>query len=144
LGYYTANQNMDGKYREIKITRKDDTMAKLNYRAGYYADGGRAGVGQGGVDPNIDPDPALPVAIYKPEAQYSEEARKAKWQGTATLSVDVDPSGAATNIKVIRNLGLGLDEKAIEAVRQWKFEPGVKDGKPVTVPVQVEVIFRLL
>jgi periplasmic protein TonB len=58
--------------------------------------------------------------------------------------VEVNASGQVTNIKVIRSLGLGLDEKAIEAVGQWKFKPGMKDGQPVTVQAQVELNFRLL
>jgi TonB family protein len=57
--------------------------------------------------------------------------------------VEVGPDGDAHDIKVIRSLGLGLDEKAIEAVSQWKFKPGMKDGEPVNVAVTVEVTFRL-
>jgi TonB family protein len=83
-------------------------------------------------------------SIYRPEPQYSEEARKAKWQGAVLLSLVVDESGKPTGIKVVRPLGLGLDEKAIEAVQQWKFKPGTKDGKPVSVAAQIEVTFRLL
>lgn len=85
-----------------------------------------------------------PVPIYKPEPQYSEEARKAKWQGSVLLSLVVDENGKTTDIHVVRPLGLGLDEKAIEAVTQWKFTPGKKDGKPVKVQAQIEVTFRLL
>ena len=85
-----------------------------------------------------------PKPIYRPEPQYSEEARKAKWQGSVLLSLVVDENGKPVQIKVIRPLGLGLDEKAIEAVSQWKFEPGKKDGKPVAVAAQIEVTFRLL
>jgi TonB family protein len=85
-----------------------------------------------------------PKPIYRPEPQYSEEARKAKWQGSVLLSLVVDENGKPIQIKVIRPLGLGLDEKAIEAVSQWKFEPGKKDGKPVAVAAQIEVTFRLL
>ncbi len=82
--------------------------------------------------------------IYKKEPEYSEEARKAKYQGIVTLYVEVDALGRAVNIRVLHSLGLGLDEKAIEAVRQWKFAPGKKDGKPVTVAASIEVNFRLL
>jgi TonB family protein len=82
--------------------------------------------------------------VYKVEPEYSEEARKAKYQGTVLLYVEVDPSGRATNIRVARSLGLGLDEKAIEAVKKWKFAPGKKDGRPVTVAATIEVNFRLL
>jgi protein TonB len=55
----------------------------------------------------------------------------------------VDAQGHPRNIHVARSLGLGLDEKAVEAVRKWKFEPGTKDGQPVAVQVNVEVNFRL-
>ena len=60
------------------------------------------------------------------------------------LSVEVDPSGRATNIRVVRSLGLGLDEKAVEAVKKWKFKPGMRNGQPVTVVATIEVNFRLL
>jgi protein TonB len=85
-----------------------------------------------------------PRVIYQQEPQYSEEARKAKWQGSVLLSLVVDENGRPTQVKVVRPLGLGLDEKAIEAIMKWKFEPGRKDGKPVAVAAQVEVTFRLL
>jgi TonB family protein len=85
-----------------------------------------------------------PVPLYRPEPEYSEEARKAKYQGTVVLYVEVDANGKPKNLKVMRSLGLGLDEKAIEAVEKWKFRPGYKDGKPVTVAATVEVNFRLL
>ncbi len=85
-----------------------------------------------------------PIPTYHPEPQYTEEARQAKWQGSVMVSVIIDATGTPTNIKVIRPLGLGLDEKAIEAVSQWKFQPGTKDGVPVPVQAQIEVTFRLL
>jgi TonB family protein len=75
---------------------------------------------------------------------YSEEAIKKKIQGTVVLYVEVDPTGHARNIKVMRTLGHGLDERAIEAVNQWEFRPGMKDGNPVTVAATIEVNFRLL
>jgi len=84
-----------------------------------------------------------PVLLRKVEPDYTEEARKAKYQGTVLLYAEIGPDGRATNIKVQRSLGLGLDEKAIEAVKQWQFKPGEKDGKPVTVAATIEVNFRL-
>jgi len=84
-----------------------------------------------------------PRAIYDPEPEYSEEARKVKLQGTVLLSLIVDVNGRARDIRVVRSLGLGLDEKAIEAVKRWKFNPGTKDGIPVATDVNVEVSFRL-
>jgi TonB family protein len=74
----------------------------------------------------------------------SEQARKAKWQGTVVLSLIVDASGKAVNIVVTKSLGLGLDQKAVEAVEKWRFKPGMKGGKPVPVIAAVEMNFRLL
>jgi TonB family protein len=85
-----------------------------------------------------------PSLLFKVEPEYSEEARRAKYQGVVLLYVEVDPSGRATDIRVQRSLGLGLDEKAIEAVKKWKFLPGKKDGKAVAVAATIEVNFRLL
>jgi TonB family protein len=87
---------------------------------------------------------SAPALLSKVEPQYTEEARAAKLRGTVLLYIEVDPDGTAQNIAIKRSLGLGLDEKAIEAIRQWRFRPGVKDGAPVTVAAQVEVNFRLL
>ena len=84
-----------------------------------------------------------PRAIYKPDPEYSAEARQAKYQGTVVLNLIVDAHGVPQGIRVARSLGMGLDEKALEAVRQWRFEPAMKDGKPVAVAVSVEVSFRL-
>jgi TonB family protein len=85
-----------------------------------------------------------PRLIYKVEPQYTEEARTAKYQGTVLLYVEVQPDGRASHIRVARALGLGLDERAIEAVRQWRFTPGTKEGQPVPVAATIEVNFRLL
>lgn len=84
-----------------------------------------------------------PKGIYTPDPEYSDEARKAKYQGVCVLYVEVSPDGTTHNIRVLRSLGLGLDEKAIEAVKKWKFEPARKDGNAVAVAVNVEVSFHL-
>jgi len=109
---------------------------------GGYGLGEGGGIG-GGVF-RVGGGVTAPSLLYKVEPEYSEAARKAKYQGTVLLYVEVDPSGRATNIRVARSLGLGLDEKAIEAVKKWKFVPGRKDGRPVTVAATIEVNFRLL
>ena len=77
-------------------------------------------------------------------AAHSDEARRAHLLGTAVLSLVVDKDGQPEIIKVVQGLGLGLDEKAIEAVEHWRFKPGLKDGKPVSVGVMVEVSFQLI
>lgn len=86
---------------------------------------------------------SAPIVIHHVEPEYSEQARNAKFQGIVVLSTIVDETGHPTHVKIVRPLGLGLDEKAIEAVQQWRFRPGLKDGKPVPVLVTVEVNFRL-
>jgi protein TonB len=82
--------------------------------------------------------------VFKVEPAYSEEARVAKFQGTSVLYVEIGPDGIAQNTRIVRWLGLGLDEKAIEAISRWRFKPGMKDGQPVTVGATIEVNFRLL
>jgi protein TonB len=85
-----------------------------------------------------------PVLIYKIEPEYSDEARKAKLQGDVFLRIEVDARGAAQNIVVSHGLGLGLDERAIDAVRRWRFRPGYSNGKPVPTAALIQVTFRLL
>ncbi len=85
-----------------------------------------------------------PQLIHKVEPEFSEQARKAKYQGIVVLAIDVDPGGNVRNIRVRQSLGLGLDEKAVEAVAQWRFRPGVLNGKPVTTEAIVQVSFQLL
>ncbi|HVO97241.1 MAG TPA: energy transducer TonB [Bryobacteraceae bacterium] len=103
-----------------------------------------SGGGFGGGVYRIGGGVSQPSIIRKVEPEYSEEARKAKWQGTVKLSVVVDETGHARDIKVEKSLGLGLDQKAIEAVEKWLFKPGMKDGKPVAVYATIEVTFHLL
>jgi TonB family protein len=85
-----------------------------------------------------------PKLAYKVEPEYSEEARAAKYQGTVVVYVEIGPDGLAHNARVIQSLGLGLDQKAVDALNQWKFTPGTKDGLAVTVAATIEVNFRLL
>ena len=111
--------------------------------------GSGAGVGSGGGFGGAVYRPGAngvtgPQLIHKVEPQYSEAARKAKWQGTVSLSLIVDANGKPVSITVTKPLGLDLDQKAVEAVEQWLFKPGMKDGKPVPVYANVDVSFRLL
>lgn len=101
------------------------------------------GGGVGGDVYRVGGGVSAPRAIYSPDPEYSEEARKAKYQGTVVLWMVVDADGRPRGIKVMRSVGLGLDEKAIEAVKTWKFDPARKDGHAVAVQISVEVDFRL-
>jgi TonB family protein len=101
------------------------------------------GGGIGGGAFRVGGGVSAPRALETPDPEYSEEARKAKYQGTCVLWLVVDPDGKPRDIKVARALGMGLDQKAIEAVRNWRFSPAMKDGHPVPVQINVEVNFRL-
>lgn len=101
------------------------------------------GGGIGGGAYRVGGGVSAPRVIYAPDPEFSEEARKAKYQGTVVLWTVVGPDGRVHDIRIQRSLGMGLDERAIEAIRQWRFEPGRRDGIPVAVMVNVEVNFRL-
>lgn len=101
------------------------------------------GGGFGGGAYSVGGSVTAPIPIYKPEPPYSEEARKAKYQGTVVVLIIVDTQGSVTDARVVKPLGLGLDEKALDTVRTWKFKPGMRNGIPVPVRVMIEVSFRL-
>lgn len=102
--------------------------------------GGNAGGGLYQIGGGV----SAPVAVFTPEAEFSDEARRAKYQGVCLISVIVDAQGNPQDPRVIRALGMGLDEKALEAVRKYKFKPAMKDGRtPVPVRITIEVNFRL-
>jgi len=107
------------------------------YGPGY---GGNTGGGVYKVGGGV----SAPVPIFTPEAEFSDEARRAKYQGVCLVSLIVDAQGNPQNVHVVRPLGMGLDEKALEAVRKYKFKPAMKDGRsPVPVLMSIEVNFRL-
>ena len=86
----------------------------------------------------------MPLPKNRIEPEYSDEARTAKLQGAVTLQVEIMPSGAVgPDVRVMKGLGMGLDEKAIEAVKKWSFNPPSMDCKPVRKSAQVQVMFRL-
>jgi TonB family protein len=85
-----------------------------------------------------------PQCLYCPRAEFSDEAMKAKYQGVVTLVAIITADGRATEIQVVKGLGLGLDEKAIAAVRTWRFKPALgPGGKPASVRQTIEVTFHL-
>ncbi len=154
----------DAQLPQVNMNQYGDPLAKMGMPSNGPGSGGGIGTGRGGgvgsgsgqgFGPGsgggvgggvfrIGGGVSRPELVYRVEPEYSDEARKAKFQGTVVLYVIVDSKGFARDVKVIRPLGLGLDQKAIEAVTKWKFKPGMKDGKPVNVEAQIEVNFRLL
>ncbi len=154
----------DANLPNINLPNYGDPMGKLGPPSNGTGSGGGIGSGKGGgvgsgngggVGPGsgggigdgiyrAGNGVTKPELIHKVEPEYSEEARKAKLTGVVVLYIVVDPNGNAVTPRVMKSMGLGLDEKAMEAVKQWKFKPGFKDGKPVSVAATVEVNFRLL
>ncbi len=99
--------------------------------------GGRFHVGRDGIGD--------PICVYCPTPQYTEEARKARYQGVVVVEVVILPDGRTSDVRVVRGLGMGLDEKALEMVRTWRFKPMIgPGGRAVPVELDVEVAFRLL
>ena len=103
--------------------------------------------GDGAADNNSSPrlgkGMAPPKAISAPNPPFSEEARRAKYSGIAVLAFTVDKTGQVRNVRIVRPLGMGLDQKAVEAVSTWQFRPATKDGEPVDVQINAEVDFHL-
>jgi periplasmic protein TonB len=148
----------------VNMAQYGDPLGRIGPASNGTGSGGGIGSGKGGgigsgIGPGIGPGEGggigggvfrvgggvtAPALLAKVEPEYSEEARKAKYQGTVLLYVEIDSAGHAQNMRVLHSLGLGLDEKAMEAVKKWRFRPGTKDGKPVTVVATIEVNFRLL
>jgi TonB family protein len=105
-----------------------------------------AGLGQSG-SMQVRPRPRLsrrPEVVFMLEPEYSDEARKARYQGVVVVAAEIGVDGQPRNLHVVRPLGLGLDEKAVEAVAKWRFRPAIADGAPVPWPATIEVTFRLL
>lgn len=102
-----------------------------------------SGGGTGGGVYNVGGDVSAPQLIYQVEPEFSEEARKARFQGNVVVGLIVDASGHPTHVHVLRPVGLGLDEKALAAVEQYRFKPATKGGRPVPVQLNVEVNFQI-
>lgn len=154
----------DANLPQIASANIGDPLSKLGLPSNGMGSGGGIGTGSGGgVGPGRGPGfgpgsgggtgggafrigggVSAPAVVFKVEPEYSEEARKAKFQGTVVIALVVDEKGNPRDLRVVRALGMGLDQKAIEAVEKWRFRAGLKDGKPVPVYATIEVNFRLL
>jgi len=120
---------------------------------GGIGEGNCCGVGDGkgpGGDGSITARAAKPKITRGPqvlfmiEPEYSDEARKARFQGTVVVAAEIGADGKAHNVRIVRPLGLGLDEKALEAVAKWRFRPAPSGGTSVPAPATIEVAFHLL
>jgi TonB family protein len=118
------------------------TTININYSLDGTSDP-RAPSGQADLAPRkIGGSVSAPTVIYQAEPQFTEEARKAKFSGVVLVNLVVDQEGHPQNVHIVRAVGLGLDEKAVEAVKQYRFNPAMEAGKPVPVEINIEVNFR--
>jgi TonB family protein len=101
------------------------------------------GGGYGGGVMQVGGGVSAPVLLNDPEPEFSDEARRAKYQGVCLVALVVDTQGNPQQIRIVRPLGMGLDEKAVAAVRQYKFKPAMYKGRPVAVSINVSVDFRI-
>ncbi|MFQ5927188.1 MAG: energy transducer TonB [Terriglobia bacterium] len=154
------------RVQQPNIAQYGDPLAQALALSGGPGSGGGIGSGAGGgvgsgFGPGVGPgwgggvgggvfriggNVSAPICLFCPDPEYSEEARKAKWQGIVVLWVVVGADGRVVpeSIRIVKALGMGLDEQAVRAVQQWRFKPSERFGKPVAVQMQVEVNFRLL
>ncbi len=102
-----------------------------------------SGGNTGGGPRQVGGGVSAPILIYQVDPEFSEEARKAKASGNVLVNLWVDEKGNPTHVHVIRGIGLGLDEKAVEAVKQYRFKPAMEHGKPVMVEMNIDVTFRI-
>jgi TonB family protein len=117
--------------------RMRDHLVRLNAMAA--GDGGGAAFAPKRVGHGV----SAPVPVSMPDPEYTPEARKAKVSGDVLVSLWVDENGIPTHVGVLRGMGNGLDEQAVEAVKKYRFKPAMEDGKPVTVAMNVEVNFKI-
>jgi len=159
--------NPDIQLAAFDYKRYGDPNGVLGKNSGGPGDGGGIGSGIGtGIGPGRGPGlgagegggegggdvvysgagggVTAPTLVWKTEPEYSEEARQARLQGTVLLRIEVNTHGQAQHVTVRQSLGLGLDDRAMEAVKKWKFNPGRVNGAPAVVVAYVEVNFRLL
>jgi len=86
---------------------------------------------------------AAPEVIHSVEPEFTEDARRANFQGSVSIKLIVDSQGSPQDVRLVRHLGMGLDEKAIEAVKQYRFKPAMYQGHPVAVQIVIDVDFHL-
>jgi len=118
-------------------------------RGGGVGSGQGPGVGEGigggigGGVYHVGGGVSAPRPIYDPDPEYSDEARKSKFQGSVLLIATIGPDGRPRDLHIMRSLGMGLDQKALDAVQKWRFAPAMKDNHPVSVQISIEVVFHL-
>ena len=148
---------------QVNISNFGDPLAQLGPPSNGMGSGGGIGSGKGGgvgsgsgggagpganggivYLPGARSGVTQPIPIHQEDPEFSDEARKAHFQGEVVVMIDVDPTGHVVNPRIVKSAGLGLDEKSIEAALKWTFKPGTLNGKPVTTRATISMSFHLL
>jgi TonB family protein len=125
------------EFRRANDNTPDSEISKVSQREFRPASANTVGS-------NDNNDKVLPPRpTYTPEPEYSAQASHAKYQGTVVLGIVIDKAGKISRIRLDRPLGMGLDENAMETVKQWRFSPAMRNGEPVAVAMSIEVSFNL-
>ncbi len=153
----------DSTLPQVNVSNFGDPLAQLGPPSNGTGSGGGIGSGKGGgvglgtgggagpganggivYFPGAKSGVTKPIVIHQEDPEFSDEARKAHFQGEVIVMIDVDPTGHVVNPRIVKSAGLGLDEKSIEAALKWTFKPGTLNGKPVTTRATISMSFHLL
>jgi len=155
LAIYMIRKHVDPKWEQsftvAKLDRSEPDPARFMVPKGYKIADGPAPAQRAQATPTVGADGiyhvggpvAAPRVLHSEEPNYTDKARKAKLNGVCVLAVVVGIDGTPQNVRVLRKLGMGLDEQAVIAVSRYRFEPATLDGKPVPVEVNIEVAFKI-
>jgi TonB family protein len=145
-----AREALEAYSRATQLSPYDSELSSRfqNYQKRLAAGTDTSGAAAQPVDATppftAGPDMSPPRPLYQPNPSYSDKARLIKYSGVVVLAIDVDAQGDVVYVRDVKPVGLGLDEKAIEAVRSWKFKPALRDGTPMATRITVEVSFRIM
>jgi TonB family protein len=131
--------------QETPSTSSSQLQVPNGHQPASTSSAGATAVGLAKACSERNPPPCAPppCLVFSPPPEYSSKARNAHYQGVCTLGVIVETNGRTSDIRVLSALGMGLDEKAVEAVKRWKFKPAMQDGEPVRAEIAVEIAFHL-
>ena len=128
-------QHATVEFRRSDDDTPDDAIYKVSHTTSMLSSPGAP------EDKNDNVLPPRPT--YTPEPEFSEQARRAKFQGTVVVQIVVNKKGDVVRVRLERALGMGLDQNAMEGVERWRFTPATRNGQPVAVMMNVEVAFNL-
>jgi len=136
-------QHATPEFRRSDDNIPDDEIAHVSIHSSRPSEESLPDADRDKIDHDKEGAVLAPRAIYTPEPEFSEPARRAKFQGTVVLQIVVNKKGDVVRVRLVRALGMGLDQNAMEGVERWRFSPATRNGQPVAVALNIEVAFNL-